>query len=950
MMNKFVRRSLACLLTLAMLIPAAATLPASAVNAGNPVELFSWKAVNVCETNMEQVKDNLIVANPRYMSHYTEWLQIQERDSVRNQIFYNIKAYSTFNDQAVYGLPKQVLGSGRYDYKATEDMELRFTEFQRFTTRGAYAVNLKMTLAWKKDAWAIPVHALDKFDVLISKDGTTWLETGAKIRSWELLGEAVDKDNKTAYVYSVETENFLDIEGLNPGDTIFDIMIRPFGDHYYGFAGFLTIGDAAVNAYLTQEDWETAVPDKRNDMLAVGEEKMRDIVLTRAAANADLAWTSDVAIYTDAVSGTDYSGGGGTLIKEFIPGIEYHGPMYSRALKTSYEFFSQTVKDGVYVDGRTTGVCSGMDCTNFAYDAFSLVSRSQAWRLWEAQSDNAAVLLGDIKKADNAIFTNHDIVNINDAQTIYEGYALLKPGDIMTTYTTTGAIHHRLVRDDVVVVRKADGTIDPAKSYVPITEEVDAMWYLFETPDGTQIWQNLGTRTKLEAYMQNYPHYKLLYGTNSPRLDYTFENLRSGYYVPWTLKEYLSGEVEDVDVQMLLHPTDYKDMTNGFTGTALTDYHIIKYGVKLEDLDRGTVLFEDEAYTRVQNVYGCTYTSEALDEKLAGLTDGNYRISMFVQAGPVTQVGGMRPITTESVDFTVDKNASVAQVNLDASASSVTKGQTVTVNVTSTIPAKAADVTIKFDSEQLSYASSSVNAVLDSVTCTGNIVRILTANSTSGTQLATLTFTAKQDIPRVSDVMTVISAGVVPTGGDTAVKASGSNDCPSAFFADVNPNAWYHDAVDYALTNSIMGGYNATTFGPNDTLTRAMVVQVLYNKEGQPAINGNHKFPDVKSGDWFNNAVTWANINKVVGGYGDGRFGPNDKVTLEQIAVILWNYSGNPTPTGDASSLGAHSDWAANALSWAAAKGIFKNVPYETVVGTATRAQTAQMLMNYLKK
>ena len=144
--------------------------------------------------------------------------------------------------------------------------------------------------------------------------------------------------------------------------------------------------------------------------------------------------------------------------------------------------------------------------------------------------------------------------------------------------------------------------------------------------------------------------------------------------------------------------------------------------------------------------------------------------------------------------------------------------------------------------------------------------------------------------------------------------------------------------------------YNATTFGPNDNLSRAMVVQVLYNKEGQPAITGSNAFPDVKSSDWFNNAVTWASLNSVVGGYGDGTFQPNKNVSLQEVAVILWNYSGNPTPTGDASTVGAHDDWAANALSWAVGKGIFEGMPYDTVTGTATRAQTAQMLMNYLKK
>lgn len=182
-----------------------------------------------------------------------------------------------------------------------------------------------------------------------------------------------------------------------------------------------------------------------------------------------------------------------------------------------------------------------------------------------------------------------------------------------------------------------------------------------------------------------------------------------------------------------------------------------------------------------------------------------------------------------------------------------------------------------------------------------------------------------------------------------AAAADHSAACPSKAMTDVDKNAWYHTAVDYALTNGIMGGYNATTFGPNDTLSRAMVVQVLYNKEGQPAISGKHDFTDVPADQWFNNAVTWGTKNGVMGGYGNGKFGPNDSVTIEQIAVILWNYAGNPAFTGKADGVGAYSGWAANALAWAVENDILEGVPFKNATENATRAQTAQMLMNYLK-
>jgi len=171
-----------------------------------------------------------------------------------------------------------------------------------------------------------------------------------------------------------------------------------------------------------------------------------------------------------------------------------------------------------------------------------------------------------------------------------------------------------------------------------------------------------------------------------------------------------------------------------------------------------------------------------------------------------------------------------------------------------------------------------------------------------------------------------------------------------AGFADVSESDWYYNAVNFAVDNGIMSGYNATTFGPNDTLNRAMVVQVLYNKEGQPDLGGTkHSFSDVPASQWFNNAVTWGSNRGVVSGFGGGVFKPEDSVTIEQVAVILWNYSHTPGGAGDLSKVGSHSDWAANALRWAEGKGILEGVPFSNATEKATRAQTAQILTNYLR-
>ncbi|MBR2934294.1 MAG: S-layer homology domain-containing protein [Oscillospiraceae bacterium] len=170
----------------------------------------------------------------------------------------------------------------------------------------------------------------------------------------------------------------------------------------------------------------------------------------------------------------------------------------------------------------------------------------------------------------------------------------------------------------------------------------------------------------------------------------------------------------------------------------------------------------------------------------------------------------------------------------------------------------------------------------------------------------------------------------------------------AAGFQDVKSDDWFAGAVDYVLANKLMNGYSVTDFGPNDSLSRAMMVQILYNKEGQPTVSGDHGFSDVPVDQWFNNAVAWGAQKGVMSGYGDGKFGPEDTVTIEQIAVILWNYSGNPAFSASADTVGAHSDWAANGLGWAVEKGLLNGVPYQAVTDGATRAQTAQILTNYL--
>ena len=177
---------------------------------------------------------------------------------------------------------------------------------------------------------------------------------------------------------------------------------------------------------------------------------------------------------------------------------------------------------------------------------------------------------------------------------------------------------------------------------------------------------------------------------------------------------------------------------------------------------------------------------------------------------------------------------------------------------------------------------------------------------------------------------------------------------PAEQFVDGVSSAWYHDAVNYVVEHGLMSGYSDNAFRPNAILTRAQLAQILYNQAGRPAA-GMSNFVDVSADAWYNDAVAWAVQNGVVGGYGDGTFRPNAPITREQFTVMLWRNSGSPKSSQELHQFTdetAISDYAQEALAWAVENGIVNGYSDGRLnpKGTATRAQTAQILMNLLEQ
>ena len=182
-------------------------------------------------------------------------------------------------------------------------------------------------------------------------------------------------------------------------------------------------------------------------------------------------------------------------------------------------------------------------------------------------------------------------------------------------------------------------------------------------------------------------------------------------------------------------------------------------------------------------------------------------------------------------------------------------------------------------------------------------------------------------------------------------------------YKDVTSKDWYSSAVEYNRNSGFMSGTGAGTFAPSDKLTRAQFVCVLYNVAGNPPVKYTNKFKDVPNGKWYTNGVMWALEKEVTSGISPNEFGTEVTITREQLATLLYNYAKNAnqyTVTFDKKALnkftdnGQVSSWAKEAMQWAISNGVISGKATNNIIildpkGLATRAECAQIIMNFMK-
>lgn len=199
--------------------------------------------------------------------------------------------------------------------------------------------------------------------------------------------------------------------------------------------------------------------------------------------------------------------------------------------------------------------------------------------------------------------------------------------------------------------------------------------------------------------------------------------------------------------------------------------------------------------------------------------------------------------------------------------------------------------------------------------------------------------------------------------GDVSIEVSFApieDETPKADFSDVPTNAWYAEAVQYVYENGLMTGTSDTTFSPDLTTSRSMIATILWRMAGSPVVNYAMDFADVPADQWYAEAVRWASSEGIVGGYGNGSFGTGDPITREQFAVMLYRFAqkqgydvsvGENTNILSYTDVSAVSEYAIPAMQWAVGSGVITGMGDTLApLGETTRAQAAMMLMRFCEQ
>ena len=344
-------------------------------------------------------------------------------------------------------------------------------------------------------------------------------------------------------------------------------------------------------------------------------------------------------------------------------------------------------------------------------------------------------------------------------------------------------------------------------------------------------------------------------------------------------------------------------------------------------------------------------TGVSLDQNALTLTEGDtVQLTATVEPANATNKGVTWSSNNEAV-ATVDANGKVTAVSAGTATITVTTedgGFTDTCEVTVTVRGDVPDRPVNIpDTHEIELiAGEGGEAKTNFSNASAGTKITVTATPDEGYELAYITVDGER-IDGTTFKMPAhdVTVRVYFTGGALP-------------FADVAEGAWYYDAVSYVYANGLMDGVSASEFAPDTTLTRAMLVTILWRMEGEPVVNYLMPFTDVDGGAWYAEAVRWAASEGIVTGVSDTSFAPNAEITREQLAAILWRYAkykGYDVSIGESTNILSYTDfdeigeYAIPALQWAGGEGIISGRGGGILDprGTASRAEAAAMLQRF---
>ncbi len=309
-----------------------------------------------------------------------------------------------------------------------------------------------------------------------------------------------------------------------------------------------------------------------------------------------------------------------------------------------------------------------------------------------------------------------------------------------------------------------------------------------------------------------------------------------------------------------------------------------------------------DATENTATTFSVTYCAFGID-----IIDGNY-------VKPSHSGGSSSSSATDNTKYTVNKPADTAEGKVSVSPASAAKGDTVTVTVTPADGYKTGTVTVTDKNGNTVSVSGSDNKYTFKMPASAVTIKV------------------------------------------TYEKASAEQPSAALPFKDVKADRWSYSAVKYAYENKLFSGTSADEFSPAADMTRGMLVTVLYRMEGEPTVNGDAGFTDVKSGDWYAKAVAWAKANNIVSGVSAAEFAPNNKITREQMAAILYRYASyksySTSAKGDVTGFNDNANvsaYAKDAVSWAVGEKLISGTGNNTLApkGNATREQVATILQRF---